>query len=65
MTTENDFIWDDLVEETFPEFDEAIDSVSEMIMEEKSISPEVAIELIHAWLLKRAKQTEEWTGGKE
>lgn len=60
MTTERDIMIDELAEDVFPEFDEAVDSVSEMLMEEEGINSEVMIDLIHAWLLKRAKQTGEW-----
>lgn len=57
MITEKDIVYDSLIEDVFPEFDEAIESASEHLMHELGVNPEMMVELINSWFIKRARQT--------
>jgi len=55
----NELVFDKLCEVLFPEFDEVIDSLASHLMEEHNINHDLMIQIIEAFLYKRAKQVEQ------
>tara|TARA_R110000824_G_scaffold120638_1_gene276189 strand:+ start:431 stop:607 length:177 start_codon:yes stop_codon:yes gene_type:complete len=56
---ENELVFDKLAEVVFPEFDESIEQLSGVLMDEHGINSQLMIDLIESWFLKRAEQVEE------
>ena len=56
---ENELLFDKLAEVIFPELDESIDDIAEVLMDEHKINVELMVDLVEAWFLKRAKPLEE------
>ena len=54
--SDNELIFDKLCEVLFPELDEAIDREAEHLMYENNITHDLIIQIIEAFLYKRAKQ---------
>mgnify|MGYP003135544292 FL=1 len=55
---EHELVFDKLCETLFPELDEAVDREAEHLMEEHNINHELMVQIIEAFLYKRAKQVE-------
>jgi|TARA_R100001129_G_scaffold122565_1_gene85370 hypothetical protein len=55
---EHELVFDKLCEMLFPELDEAVDREAEHLMEEHNINHELMVQIIEAFLYKRAKQVE-------
>ena len=53
---DNELVFDKLCDVLFPEFDEAIDREAEHLMDEHNINHDLMIQIIEAFLYKRAKQ---------
>ena len=53
--SDNELIFDKLCEVLFPELDEAIDREAEHLMDEHNINHDLMIQIIEAFLYKRAK----------
>jgi len=56
---ENELVFDKLCEVIFPDLDEAIDREAEHLMEEHGVNHELMVQIIEAFLYKRAKQVEQ------
>jgi|TARA_X000001388_G_scaffold53071_2_gene38734 hypothetical protein len=56
--SEHELVFDKLCEMLFPELDEAVDREAEHLMEEHNINHELMVQIIEAFLYKRAKQVE-------
>ena len=56
--SEHELVFDKLCEMLFPELDEAVDREAENLMEEHNINHELMVQIIEAFLYKRAKQVE-------
>ena len=54
--SEHELVFDKLCEMLFPELDEAVDREAEHLMEEHNINHELMVQIIEAFLYKRAKQ---------
>ena len=57
--SDNELIFDKLCEVLFPELDEAIDREAEHLMDEHNINHDLMIQIIEAFLYKRAKQVQQ------
>ena len=57
--SDNELIFDKLCEVLFPEFDEVIDNLASHLMDEHNINHDLMIQIIEAFLYKRAKQVEQ------
>jgi hypothetical protein len=56
--SEHELVFDKLCEMLFPELDEAVDREADHLMEEHNINHELMVQIIEAFLYKRAKQVE-------
>ena len=57
--SDNELIFDKLCEVLFPELDEAIDREAEHLMDEHNINHDLMIQIIEAFLYKRAKKVQQ------
>ena len=59
MINETDIAIDNLAEDFFFDLDQAIEDISEQLMDEHNVAPELMSQVISAYYIARAKQEEE------